>query len=183
MGSCSALIILFEFIYKIKDISLGEFCLAYLLVFLNLIFVAFTDIIEKYLLEFNFVNPFLTLFLESIVGFLLLSIYSIGDNSFKDIKRRFEKYEILNFIFLIILLFLYFALSAETNVYKILTNGIYSPMIKTLAVYIFNPILFIYYFVIGDDFLSNGERNIFYFIINMIISIVISFLDVFIMNL
>ena len=89
LGSCSALIILFEFIYKIKDISLGEFCLAYLLVFLNLIFVAFTDIIEKYLLEFNFVNPFLTLFLESIVGFLLLSIYSIGDNHFKDIKRRF----------------------------------------------------------------------------------------------
>ena len=48
-------------------------------------------------------------------------------------------------------------------------------MVKTLAVYIFNPILFIYYFVIGSDFLSNGERNIFYFIINMIISIVISF--------
>ena len=69
----------------------------------------------------------------------------------------------------------YFSFSAGTNVYKILTNGIYSPMVKTLAVYIFNPILFIYYFILGGDFLSNGERNYFYFIINMIFAIIISF--------
>ena len=175
LAACSVFIILFEYIYRKSGTSLGDFCLVYLFVFLNLIFVAFTDIIEKYLLEFNYVNPFSTLFTESFFGLLFLSIYSIGENPFKDIKRQYEKCDSVEFIFLIFLLFLYFSFSVGTNVYKILTNGIYSPMVKTLAVYIFNPILFIYYFILGGDFLSNGERNYFYFIINMIFAIIISF--------
>ena len=131
LGICSSLIILFEFIYRKSGISLGEFCLAYLLVLLNLIFVAFTDVIEKYLLEYNFVNPFSTISIESIFGFIFLTIFSIGKNQFNELKKEYEKGDTIKFIFLIILLFLYLVFSAGTNVYKILTNGIYSPVVKT----------------------------------------------------
>ena len=48
-------------------------------------------------------------------------------------------------------------------------------MVKTLSVYILNPIIFIYYFIIGYDFLYRGERNWLYFLTNIIISIIISF--------
>ena len=101
--------------------------------------------------------------------------FLLEKNLFNELKSEYEKYDIIKFIFFIILLFLYLAFSAGTNVYKILTNGLYSPMVKTLAIYIFNPILFIYYFILGGDFLSEGERNIFYFMINIILSLIISF--------
>ena len=48
-------------------------------------------------------------------------------------------------------------------------------MAKTLDVYILNPFLYLYYFIIGNDFISNNERNYFYFIVNMIIALIVSF--------
>ena len=48
-------------------------------------------------------------------------------------------------------------------------------MVKTLSVYILNPLIFIYYFIIEYDFLYEGKRNWFYFITNIIIAIIISF--------
>ena len=140
-----------------------------------LFFVPFTDVIEKYLMEFDFLSPFLIIMIEAIFGFTLVSIYSAGKNPFKDLIILYEESSTKNFILLIFLLFLYFALSAGVNVYKILTIGLYSPMAKTLAVYILNPFIYIYYFVIENDFLSQGERNWFYFIINVIIALIISF--------
>ena len=62
-----------------------------------------------------------------------------------------------------------------TNVYKILVDSLYSPMLKTLAVYILNPFLFIYYYVIETDFMTGNKRNYFYFIINLIFTLSISF--------
>ena len=41
--------------------------------------------------------------------------------------------------------------------------------------YILNPVYFIYYFVLGNDFLYQGKRNYTYFILNLIISLIISF--------
>ena len=113
--------------------------------------------------------------IEAIFGFTLVSIYSAGKNPFKDLIILYEESSTKNFILLIFLLFLYFALSAGVNVYKILTIGLYSPMAKTLAVYILNPFIYIYYFIIENDFLSQGETIWFYFIINVIIALIISF--------
>ena len=48
-------------------------------------------------------------------------------------------------------------------------------MAKTLSVYILNPFIYIYYFIIENDFMSDGEKNYFYFIINIIIAFIISF--------
>ena len=175
MGICLIIIILLEIIYRGKGVSFGDFCFAHMLVIGYLIFVPFTDIIEKYLLEFNYVNPYLILMSEAIFGFILISIYSSSDELFKDIKILYKEKTTGEFLLLIFLLFLYFAFSAGVNIYKILVNGLYSPMAKTLAVYILNPFLYIYYFIIENDFISDGERDYFYFIINIIIAVIISF--------
>ena len=175
IGICLLIIIPLEIIYRGKGISFGDFFFPHMLVIGNLIFVPFTDVIEKYLLEFNFMNPNIILMCEAVLGLIFISIYSAGENPFKDIKRIFEENNTGDLILFIFLLFLYFAFSASVNVYKILVNGLYSPMVKNLAVYILNPFIYLYYFIIQNDFLSNGERNYFYFIINIIIAIIISF--------
>ena len=40
--------------FKPKDIHLGNYVISYLLVFCQFIFTSFTDIIEKYLAEYDF---------------------------------------------------------------------------------------------------------------------------------
>ena len=175
MGICLTTTTPPEIIYRGKGVSFGDFCFAHMLVIGYLIFVPFTDIIEKYLLEFNYVNPYLILMSEAIFGFILISIYSSSDDPFKEIKILYKEKTTGEFLLLIFLLFLYFAFSAGVNIYKILVNGLYSPMAKTLAVYILNPFLYIYYFIIENDFISDGERDYFYFIINIIIAVIISF--------
>ena len=175
IGICLLIIITLEIIYRGKGFSLGDFAIAHILVIGYLIFVPFTDIIEKYLIDFNFISPFIILMAESIFGFIFISIYSAGEDPFEDIKRIYRENSAGDFVLLIFLLFLYFAFSGGVNVYKILVNGLYSPMAKTLAVYILNPFLYLYYFIIGNDFISNNERNYFYFIVNMIIALIVSF--------
>ena len=175
IGICLFIIILLEIIYRGKGVSIGEFCFGHMLVLAYLFFVPFTDIIEKYLMEFNFLNPFLTIAAEAIFGLIFVSIYSSSEDPFKDLKRLYKECDAGKFTLLIFLLFLYFAFSSGVNTYKIITNGLYSPMAKTLAVYILNPFLYIYYFIIENDFLSGGERNWFYFITNLIIAVIISF--------
>ena len=175
-GICLLIIIILEIIYRGKGVSVGEFCKGHMLVLAYLFFVPFTDVIEKYLMEFNFVNPFLTLMVEAIFGVMFILIYSAGEDPLKELKKIYKDINSGNFVLLIFLLFLFFAFSGGVNVYKILTNGLYSPMTKTLAVYILNPFLYIYYFIIENDFMSGVKRNWFYFIANVIIAIFISFL-------
>ena len=175
IGICLATITALEIIYRGKGSSISDFCFAHLLVLAYLIFVPFADVIEKYLIEFNFINPFLILMIEALFGFIFVGIYSTRENPFKGFKRINEEYSTGEFILFIFLLFVYFVLSAGSNIYRILTNGLFSPMVKTLSVYILNPFIYIYYFVIEYDFLSEGERNWIYFIVNITISIIISF--------
>jgi hypothetical protein len=172
---CLLIIITLEIIYRGRGASPSDFLFGHLIVLGYLTFVPFTDIIEKYLLEFNFMNPFFILIMESIFGFILITIYSIGEDLFKDTKRLYEERSTGEFILLVFLFFLYLAFSAGANVYKIITNGLYSPMTKTLAVYILNPLIYTYYFALGSDFLLDKERNWFYFLTNIIIALIISF--------
>ena len=136
--------------------------------------VTFTDTIEKYLTEFNFVNPFIILIIESIFGFILVMVNSLDKNPFIEIKNTYDNPD-KNFGLLIFLLFLHFAFSAGTNVYKILSNVLYSPMAKSVCIYILNPVFIIYSYFLGNDFQINGESNVVYLIINIILSIIIGF--------
>ena len=68
---CLIIIIIMEFFFQILDQkrSFLEFITILLLIFLIHFFNSLLDSIEKYLLEYDFLNPFLTLMLE---GFLVL---------------------------------------------------------------------------------------------------------------
>lgn len=175
MGVCLIIIIILEIIFRGKGVSFVDFFSAHMLVLAYLVFVPFTDVIEKYLLEYDFLSPYWTLMWEGIFGFIFFGIYSIIYNPFQDIKKIYEEISTGKFILLLFLLLLYFVFSAGTNIYKILTNGLYSPMAKALAVYILNPFLYIYYFAIENDFMSDGKKNYFYFIVNVVIAVIISF--------
>ena len=48
-------------------------------------------------------------------------------------------------------------------------------MVTTLADYILNPLYLIYYFGALNDFKKNGKLGIVYFVLNIIISLIISF--------
>lgn len=87
IGICLILINVIEFIYQIGETSFGELFLVYLLTYISLILIAFTDEVEKYLTEFNFLNPLLILVLESIFGLILVLIYSSGQNPFLEVVK------------------------------------------------------------------------------------------------
>ena len=175
IGTCLLLIIIVELIYQVQSESPGNLLIAYLLSILSLVFITFTDSIEKYLCEFDFLSPFLILTTEAIFGIILVLIISYQKNPFSEIKKISEELNAGWLILLIFLLFLYLAFSAGANVYKILTNVLYSPMAKSLSIYILNPALIIYSYFYEDDFSSKEGPNPLYLIINLILAIIIAF--------
>ena len=176
MGICSAIIITLEFIYKPKSVNINNFIISYLLIFLHFIFLSFTDVTERYLADYDFMNPLLILMSEGIFGFITTLIYSIYHNPFKEISIIYSNIDSWKFIVLIFLLILYIIFSAGINVYKILCNVLYSPMTKSLATYFLNSIFIIYHYIKVNDFVTEGKSNFFYFFINLIFSVFIDFL-------
>ena len=143
-------------------------------------FNSLLDSLEKYILEYDSVNPFKALMFEGLFGTILSIIYLfISGNHFQEIKENFDnnKNNIIKLMILIICLFLYLLLCGIRNAYRVATNKIYSPMAKILTDYILNPFYIIHYFINEDDFISGKEntQNIYYFILNLIVSIIISF--------
>ena len=168
---CLIIIIISEYIFQY--IHVKKFTFKLLLIFFIHFFNSLLDSIEKYLLEYDFVNPFKTLMLEGIFGFILTFIYSFLENSFIEIKEYYDNNKKLNFSFFIFCLLLYFMLSGGRNAYRVVTNKIYSPMTKSLTDYFLNPIVIIYYFIIENDFRCGEKKSIFYFCLNFIFSIII----------
>ena len=173
LGIFLSTIITMEFIFKPKDINIENYLISYLLVFCHFIFVSFTDIVEKYLFDYNFLNPFLILMSEGIFGFILASFYSIFNNPFREIINIYNKFESWKFILLIVFLILYSIFSLGLNMYKILSNIYYSPMTKSLAAYLLNYIFIIYFFISEKDFMTQGKKNYLYFIVNLVLSVLI----------
>ena len=177
MGVCSLIIFIIELIYKSKETSFGYLLLIYLLVFCELIFVSFTDVIEKYLTEFNNSDKYHIISVEGLYGIFLCLIYalSMSKNPINKISKIYNELGLGGKILFIIFLFLYAILSAGLNTYKIICNVIYNPMVKSLAGFFLNPLLIFYYFINENDFISKGNRNYFYFFINIILSLTINF--------
>ena len=143
---------------------------------LKYIFNGFLDIIEKYLLEVDYINMFKMLMLEGIFGFIFTSFYSIIENPFDEAKKIYNKDNKLDFILLICGFVICFLTSCGRNIYRVITNKIFSPMAKTLTDSFLDPLFITYYFILEKDFLdSNNKQNIYFFIINLIISIIIVF--------
>ena len=127
------------------------------------------NICEKYLLEYHKINAYKMIMIEGIFGFIITSFFSLYENPFKEIKKSYNNKK-NNFFLLFIFLFLYLFLSAGKNTYRILTNKKYSPVTKILADNFIDPLLIVYYFLLKNDL-----HNFFFFIFNLILSIIMNF--------
>ena len=147
------------------------------LIFINYFFDSFFDIIEKYLLEYDFINPFKLVFVEGVFGFFLTCLYTFVEDPFKETKEIYEEKNNNKFILLISFLIIYFFLCAGRNIYRVITNKLYFPITRSLTDSIFDPLLILYYFIFENDFYvkDKDKQSILYFIINLIISIIYVF--------
>ena len=165
---CLILIIFLEYLENLEKLVL--LTLIIFTIILEHFFNSFKDVIEKYILEYDNINPFQALMIEGIFGFIMTCIYLIEDHPFDEIKDFFkdnkdEKFKIAG---LIICLIFYFLFSGGKNIYRILTNKLYSPITKGSSDSILDPFLIgIYYY---SDF-----KNTFQFIYNLILSIIMDF--------
>ena len=130
---CLIIIIISEFFFQNINIflKLGDFILFIFLHCLILFYSSFVDIIEKYLFEFDYFNPFKILFFKGLFGFLFSLIYCICKNPIPDLKNYFNQHS--KYLALIIISFIiYIILSGISNTFRVVTNKIYSPMAATL---------------------------------------------------
>ena len=176
IGLCLLLIIGTEFIFQEVNIflSYGKFAIALVIIFLIHFFNSLLDSIEKYLFEYNYFNSFKALMFEGVFGIIITLLYCSIDNYFNDLIFYYKTKSLSNFIGLIFLLFLYIILCGGRNAFRVITNKMYSPIVKTLTDYLLNPIYIIIDFSRKKDFLKDGERNVLYFIINLILSFIIT---------
>ena len=107
-----------------ENISTHNWILVIFLIFLNYMFRSLIDIIDKYLLEYLLLNPFLLIMVEGIVGILLSSLHILIKNPFKEVKTFYKNNNKTKFCFFTICLILYFIISGgkNSNIIKIWKN-------------------------------------------------------------
>ena len=107
---------------------------------------------------------------------MLLAFLNFFDhNYYYSINAVYKNNSTAKFTLFVFLLFLYLILCAIKNVFRIVVNKIYSPMTESLTEYFLNPIYILYFYGALNDFTHDGKTNIPYFIINIILSFIISF--------
>ena len=174
--SCLIIVIISEYLFEVllKGGNENEFIIVLLFILINYIFNSFLDVIEKYLLEVDNIDVFKMLMLEGIFDFIFTIIYSFFQNSFIKTKYFYDNNGIK--IILIFCFIFYFITSGGRNVYRIMTNKLYSPMARTLTDCFLDPLFIIYYYFCEKDFIYlNNTQNIYYFFLNLIISIITVF--------
>ena len=174
---CLLIVIITEFIFQEINIflSYGQFFCFLLIIFFEQFCSAMVDSNEKYLFEYNSTNPFYTLMFEGIFGFTMFFLYGLYQNPFDEIIIFKKKASNSTFTIFIFALILYSILSGLKNAFRVTTTKIYTPMTTTFLDYILNPIYLILFFILEEDFIKKGKRDYAYFIINLILSIIISF--------
>ena len=169
------IIILLEFIYKPDYIIFWKYFVSFLLIAFHFFFLSFTDVIEKYLADYDYISPFQIIMIEGIISFIMLLIYSTFINPFTEVSNIYNQVDTGIFILLVFFLLLYLVLSAFVNIYKILCNVLFSPVTKSLGSYFFISPFIIFHYVDGNDFIVDEKSNLFYFLINLFIAIAIDF--------
>ena len=110
---------------------------------------AFLDTIEKYLFEFNSMDPFEVMMFEGLINtILIICLFFFVNSSIEEEIRIFKNSEHLPY--LIILIILYFIFSALKNIYRVATIKLYSPMTRALAESILDPLIIIYSSIIDS---------------------------------
>ena len=89
LSICLCLILIIEIIYKPEEESMGRYLFAYFLLCLFHASISFTDCIERYLIDYNFLNPFLVLMIEGIVETIMSIFYSINNYPFEELSIQY----------------------------------------------------------------------------------------------
>ena len=179
IGICLMAIIGCEFYFLNTDIftSYKYLCIAIVYIMFGQMLLSCIISIEKYLFEYDYMNPFAVLIYEGAIGFLLsflTLIQQIYYYDFSSVIKDLEAGKIVGFVFMLIG---YSILSGGEYLFRLMTTKIFSPMVTTLAEYVLNPLYFIYFYFGLNDFIQkkDGKLDVAYFIINIIISLIISF--------
>ena len=176
IGICLVIILGSEFLFQKYDIflSIGEFFTALALIIFKHICAPLVDLLEKYLFEYDYMNPFLVLMFEGLIGIVISCLSCLNHNYFDDFKLAIKKNEGWDLVLFIFLIIFYIILSALRNSLKMITTKIYSPMIRNLTDNVLTPLYFVVNFFVGSD-LQYEKRNYLYFTINLILSLIILF--------
>ena len=176
-GICLLILIISEFLFQKFDIflTISNLIIAIIFSILSHLSIAFNNTIEKYLIDFNFLHPFLVLIFQGIIGILLTIISFIFDNPIPSLVDIYNYNSIGMFILFIFLLLFYTFFGYLKNIYRMYTIMLFSPMNKHLVDILINPIYIICYFSIGKDFIDNGKRNYLYFFLNLFLLIIFDF--------
>ena len=179
IGICLIVIIVCEFLTQKIDIysSYGNLALAIGYILLGQMLLSCMISIEKYLFEYDYMNPFVVLMYEGTIGFFLSFISLIEQIYYYDVKSVVKNNEnhtgkIVGFAFMLLG---YVILSGGEYLFRLMTTNIFSPMVTTLAEYVLNPIYFVYFYFVLNDFRTNDKSDIIRFVINIIISLIMSF--------
>ena len=126
-------------------------------------------------MEFESFDAFLIITYEGLFGCIITLLSFIYQNPNPEVYKIYKYESTGRFALFLFLLFLFYIFSALRNSFRIMTNKIYSPLELTLSNYFVNPLYIIYSYIDGEDFLTKDGQNVFYFLINFIISILALF--------
>ena len=138
---------------------------------------SFNNCIEKYLVDYNYMNPFIILMLEGVFELIMALFIPIFKNPFEDFNKKSIKDNLALFIFLFITFIIFQIVDC---VYRIYCNVIYSPLARSLIDYLLNPFINIVLYFLEKDLFKNYYI---YFILTEVICLVMSFLVVYLMNI
>ena len=168
------LTIIFYLLFE-NNHNLGKTISIYLIFLYYWIISSFNNCIQKYLVDTNYMNPFVILMIGGIFELIFALFLTIRNNPFIELKNKWKSYTSGEKILVIFLLVFRFIFEIIVNVYKIYCNVVYTPMLRSLIHFFLNPLFYIGYFFLEMEF----NHNIIYFIINEIISLFISFFGCF----
>jgi hypothetical protein len=150
--------------------------ISYRLGFFSCFLKAFLDTIEKYLFEFDFLNPYKVLMLEGLFCVLFLPTLFSTNLPYIEINE-FNENRDGQLALLIIFIIIYAILTLFKNIYRVLTIRFYSPMARALAESVEDP-LDCFYLLVKTFFKNRNEKKkIYYYIIILIILLITSFLS------
>ena len=179
IGICLIIIIATEYIFNKSNSFFKYYYLAVGLGYsiVSQILVACKDSLEKYLFEYDFMDPFVVLMYEGIFGYLLSFLLLLDKNYFNELSNYYNSNSKKPLLLLNLgaALFVYMILSGGKNLFRVVTNKIYSPMTKTLSDYVLNPIYILYYYGARGDFKVDKKLHPLYFSINIVVALIISF--------
>ena len=174
---CLFTVIVTEFIFNKNDIFKSHINLSITIfyILISQIFVAYMHSIEKYLFEYDYMNPFIVLIYEGLFGLFLSFLLLLNHNYFYDVVPIYKKKSTGEFVLFIFFLILFIIFSGGKNLFRVVTTKLFSPMVTTLQDYVLNPIYLLYYWGFHEDFKKGENIDIPYFVVNIIISLIISF--------